>query len=334
MASVNVHRSRLYLLANLPLKDGSPGLKRQRIPLYLDDTPINQRLARKQLRVLEKQLEGGSFDWSYWQPEHLQAQGITWNEGIRRLHHKKVVLGRTGESTWKINYMGRLRQIPGSAPITSRSIEQALLKYERSQCSYKELYYLLKHIAELAAVPFPAVPVPTYDQRGIPDVPSDDEILSWIEAADEPTAWYFGMMATYGLRPHEIETTRFVDGDRLEVAEETKTGARIVIPLPAAWVERFALTQVRRRQGTSDLARHLWRETRKLGLSWKPYALRHAYAARLWRLGGSELDLFTAARLMGHSIERHVKTYRSHIDPNTIAVAAEEAIARNLGKGG
>ena len=332
MASINVQRNRLYLLARLPLKDGSPGRKAQRIALYLDDTPANQRTARKRLAVLEKQLANATFEWSYWQPEHLQTEGVTWNEGIRRLHHKKVILGRTGESTWKVNYMGRLRQIKGTDLITSRSIEVALLKYERSQCSYKELYYLLKHIAALVGVPFPAVPVPTYDQHGTPDVPSDDEILAWIEGANEPAAWYFGVMATYGLRPHEIETARFLEGDRLEVAADTKTGARIVIPLPATWVERFALTQIRRRQGTSDLARHLWRETRKLGLPWKPYALRHAYAARLWRLGGRELDLFTAARLMGHSVERHIKTYRSHIDPNTIAVAAEEAIARNLGK--
>jgi len=332
MASINVHRDRLYLLANLPLKDGSPGRKRQRLPLYLDDTPANQRTARKRLALLEKQLETDSFDWSYWLPEHLQSSGITWSEGIRRLHHKKVILGRTSEATWKINYMGRLRQIPGTQLITSRSIEDALLKYERSQCSYKELYYLLKHIATLVGVPFPAVPLPTYDQKGAPEVPNDAEILAWIEAAPEPSAWYFAMMATYGLRPHEIETARFVGDGRLEVADDTKTGARIVIPLPPAWLKRFELTRVRRRRGSSDLARHLWRETRKLGLLWKPYALRHAYAARLWRLGGSELDLFTAARLMGHSIERHVRTYRAHIDPNVIAAAAEDAIARNLSK--
>lgn len=332
MASINVLRKRLYLLANLPLKDGSPGRKQQRITLCLDDTPTNQRTARKRLAELEKQLAAGTFDWLYWQPEDAQTKGITWNEGIRRLHHKKVVLGRTSETTWQINYMGRLRQIPGSSLITKQSMAQALAKYDRTQCSYKELYYLLKHIAQITGVPFPEVPIPTYGRQAAPEVPTDAEIVDWVQNASPNAAWSFGMMATYGLRPHEVEVSTLIDGDRVQVPDETKTGFRTVIPLHRYWVNLFNLRERRLRPGQTDFARYLWRETRNLGLPWKPYALRHAYAARLWRLGGGELDLFTAAKLMGHSINQHVKTYRSHIDPNKIALAAEDAIARHMAK--
>ena len=52
-----------------------------------------------------------------------------------------------------------------------------------------------------------------------------------------------------------------------------------------------------------------------MNLQWRPYMLRHAYAARLWRMGGSELDVFTAATLMGHPVKEHIETYRRHIDP-------------------
>ena len=63
---------------------------------------------------------------------------------------------------------------------------------------------------------------------------------------------------------------------------------------------------------------------------WTNYSLRHAYAGRLWRVGGAKLDVATAARLMGHSPAVHEKTYRHHIDPYKIALRAQEAIAQNM----
>jgi hypothetical protein len=41
MASLNVLRNRLYLLAKVPRRDGGPGLEQTRIALRLDDTPVN-----------------------------------------------------------------------------------------------------------------------------------------------------------------------------------------------------------------------------------------------------------------------------------------------------
>ena len=76
MASLNVLRGRLYLLANAPRRDGQPGLKQQRIALRMDDTPVNRRTAAKQLKTLERQLESGTFEWSYWLDQ--EDRGITW----------------------------------------------------------------------------------------------------------------------------------------------------------------------------------------------------------------------------------------------------------------
>lgn len=328
MASVNAHRGRLYLLAKVPRRDGQPGLVQTRIALRMDDTPTNRRAAAKQLQTLERQLATGTFEWSYWLDE--PATGVTWREAIARLYRAKVVLGRTGESTWQVNYLGRLRQIP-PGPCTTDSIAAALQRYERSTCSYKELYYLLQHVARLVAVPFPEVPLPTYREAQLVAVPTDDEIINWVEAAPDPSAWYWGMMATYGLRPHEIEGSTLVDRDYCQVAERTKTGFRTVVPVPRDWVKRFRLHDRRLRPGLDQrpdaVSKWLSKELRKLELPWRPYALRHAYAARLWREGGSRLDIYTAARLMGHSPQQHSKTYRAHIQPHHIAEAAELALS-------
>ena len=322
MASVTAQRGRLYLLARVPRRDAKPGLAQTRIALRLDDTPVNRRLAQKRLKTLEAQLANGTFTWAEWSP--TPERGPTWREAINRLYQKKVVLGRTSENTWQINYMGRLRQIPPSSVVTTASMEKALRRYDRASCSYKELYYLLKHIAQLVAVPFPEVPLPLYTQAAPVAVPTDDEIIAWVESMPQPAAWYFGMMATYGLRPHEVATSVLGEKDYCQVADATKTGGRTVVPLPREWVDRFDLHTSRIRTPKTDIAKWLSKVCSQL--PWRPYALRHAYAGRLWREGGSRLDLYTAARLMGHSAQQHAKTYRAHIQPHLVAEAAERAL--------
>jgi integrase len=319
MPAINVQRGRLYLVARVPRRDGKPGLQQTRIALRLDDTPVNRRAAAKQLQTLERQLQAGTFDWTYWSDA---PAGITWREAIARLHRARVVLGRTSESTWEINYMGRLRQLPPGGQVTSEAITEALQRYDRGSCSYKELFYLLRHLAKLAEVPFPEVPTPTYREAAAVVVPTDEEIVQWVESSG-PAAWYLGMMATYGLRPHEIEGAVLIEKDYCQVAEATKTGFRTVVPLPREWVERFQLRD-RLSDRPDAVAKWLWRQCREL--PWRPYSLRHAYAGRLWREGGSRLDIYTAARLMGHTPSQHAKTYRAHIQPHLVAEAAERAL--------
>lgn len=323
MASLNVLRDRLYLLAKLPRRDGQPGLRQARIALKLDDNPVNRRAAAKQLSNLEQQLDSGTFSWDYWLDKE---DGITWREAIAKLHRARVVLGRTGQSTWEINYMGRLRQIPPGSTVTSESMAKAMQRYDRSTCSYKELWYLLQHLSRLVGVPFPELPLPTYNRAKLVAVPTDAEILEWLDAAPDPARWYLAMAATYGLRPHEIEGATLIEKDYCQVADATKTGFRTVVPLPREWVERFSLQAQQLRDRPTDVAKWLSKTTRVLGLSWRPYSLRHAYAGRLWKQGGNRLDIYTAARLMGHTPTQHAKTYRAHIQPHQVAEAAERAL--------
>ena len=323
MASISAQRGRLYLLASVPRRDGSPGLQQSRIALKLDDTPVNRRAAAKQLATLERQLATDTFDWAYWSDER---EGVTWREAIAKLHRARVVLGRTGETTWEINYMGRLRQIPAGSLVTTKSMAAAMERYDRKSCSYKELWYLMQHISRLVSVQFPELPVPTYGQAELVPVPTDAEILEWLDAAPDPARWYLAMAATYGLRPHEIEGATLIDKDYCQVADTTKTGFRTVVPLPRDWVERFSLRTQQLRDRPADVAKWLVKTTRTMGLPWRPYALRHAYAGRLWKQGGSRLDIYTAARLMGHTPTQHAKTYRAHIQPHQVAEAAEKAL--------
>jgi integrase len=281
-------------------------------------------MAAKQLATLHRQLEAGTFAWDYWLD---QQQGITWREAITRLHRARVILGRTSERTWEVNYLGRLRQIPPGSEVTTESMAQALQRYDRSSCSYKELWYLLQHISRLVGVAFPELPQPTYGQAELVPVPTDVQILAWLDAAPEPARWYLAMAATYGLRPHEIEGATLIDRDYCQVADATKTGFRTVVPLPREWVGLFDLRNRRLRETRTDVAKWLSKVTRKMDLPWRCYSLRHAYGGRLWREGGSRLDIYTAARLMGHTPAIHSRTYRAHIQPHAVADAAERALS-------
>ena len=327
--SISVVRDRLYLHGTLPLRDGSPGRKQTRISLKLDNTPANLKVADRQRILLQRQVDQDTFTWADWADA---AKGATWREAINALHKKRVVLGRLKQTTWDISYMGYLRQLPMTKVVTGQEVQAALGKYERHQCAYKDLYYMLKDICALIAVPFPEVPCPTYEQNKIIEVPTDSEIIDWVKAAAPVASWYFGMMATYGLRPQECDEVQFIDDqNRVQVSENTKTGFRTVIPVYPDWVELFDLRNERRRPVKLKTGNGPWlfNERKKIGVPYKPYSLRHAFAARLWRVGGSQMDIYTAARLMGHSAKEHERTYRAHISPWTIAKAAEDAIARN-----
>ena len=337
VASITTQRGRLYVLGRFPCRDGSPGTKQTKLTLQLDDTPANRRVAEKRLQLIERQLAEGTFDWAEWQPDDLRKAGTTWQKAINLLYEKKVTLGRTKQSTWDVSYVALLKLIPRTQLVTTTGIQQALSRYERHQYSYKLLYYLLKDIAILTSVPFPKVGVPLYGTPRAIEVPSDDEIVTWVLESGEPYRWYFGMIATYGLRPQETERCTQIDQNLIQVHTDTKTGYRTVIPVHEHWVDLFRLHEIGERppsvrDDTRPDAISQWLNKRRLamGIAWRSYALRHAYAARLWRCGGSELDVMTAARLMGHSVKEHLDTYRSHIDPNQIAVTARAAINRNL----
>jgi hypothetical protein len=86
-------------------------------------------------------------------------------------------------------------------------------------------------------------------RRRIPSTAAIQEWLDQVVEEDPLWGWVFAMVATYGLRPHEVW---HIDGlpDRdglitIGVAARhikvTKTGFRAAVPLPAEWIERYQL---------------------------------------------------------------------------------------------
>jgi hypothetical protein len=74
------------------------------------------------------------------------------------------------------------------------------------------------------------------------DLPSDATIAQWRDKIPNPD-WQraYGLIAAYGLRPHELFKCTFEALPELRVLDETKTGYRPIYPFYPEWLERWHL---------------------------------------------------------------------------------------------
>ena len=97
-------------------------------------------------------------------------------------------------------------------------------------------------------------------------IPTTDAIRDWLDQVVEEDplwGWLFAMVATYGLRPHEVwhidglpdENGLITIGVAARHIKVTKTGFRAAVPLPAEWVERYQLGGSNGEQRLEELRR-------------------------------------------------------------------------------
>jgi integrase len=176
-------------------------------------------------------------------------------------------------------------------------------------------------------------------------LPSDRQILEWIERIPNP-GWRlaYGLMATFGLRNHEVFFTDLSalapGGDRvIRVLPTSKTGEHQVWPFQPEWVERFELPRLGeardllppvctdlRRTTLQQVGRRVAEQFRRYDLPLTPYDLRHAWAVRTIHIG---LPDTVAARMMGHSVAIHTRTYHHWITRRDQQQAVDAALARS-----
>ena len=177
-------------------------------------------------------------------------------------------------------------------------------------------------------------------------LPSDAQILRVVEQIPNPR-WrlVYGLMATYGLRNHEVF---FCDcsalapgGDKVvRVLPTSKTGEHQVWPFQPEWVTLFELDRLGadplllptvntdlRRTSLQTVGQRVSEQFRRYRLPLTPYDLRHAWAVRTIHIG---LPDTVAARMMGHSVAIHTRTYHHWITRRDQQQAVDAALARRL----
>ena len=255
-------------------------------------------------------------------------------------------------TTWTAAYLPYLRRLaarcgdraPDAAQLEAVLESYAIASRSRQQCALA--------LAALARHQGIVLPDDWNDRAGgyglhaarFRALPSDAEILALVETIPNPR-WrlVYGLMATYGLRNHEAffcDTSPLAPGgDRvIRVLPTSKTGEHQVWPFQPEWVERFGLEVLGRDRGAlppvrtdlpattlQQVGRRVAEQFRRYGLPLRPYDLRHAWAVRTIHIG---LPDTVAARMMGHSVSIHTRTYHHWITRRDQQRAVDAALQR------
>jgi integrase len=332
---VQIRGARLYLRATLPPPPGAARAApyQQQIALHLLANREGLKAAETQARLLAARLAAGQFSWADYREPGNAAAGVVWYE-IERF--KSDLLDRQGkpQKTWALGYWRWLRQLPQDERLTASLLARYLAGYPSDSASRFYAATALGAFARFCGLDFDPKPWRgSYSGQTRPaprDLPADAQIVEVWQSILEPRwQWVLGMMATYGLRNHEVMRLRGFSGLVLEVGENTKTGSRQVWPCLPEWVDLFGLLAGQPPDLDLDLENVALGQAIGDGLrkrcSIQPYNLRHAWAVRTL-LYGWPPEL--AARQMGHSLAIHSRTYHRWLNADHQQRVFEALVAR------
>ncbi len=349
---------RLGLRGPLPRRDGQPGLQVQRLSLGFPATSDGLAAALQRLHQVHQQVQDSSFQWPQSVEPPSPVEAPTGLDGAldrfeKQFHadprRRRQPAG--SRSTWTSAYRPYLRRLAaqGQSRLSVSLLEQVLESSPLASRSRQQCGLVLSLLARQEQLQLPA----DWNERAagyglhqarFRQLPSDCQILEVVDAIPNP-GWrlVFGLMATYGLRNHEVFFTDFSGLDAsqdgvVRVLPTTKTGEHQVWPFLPEWVDHFALRPLARQRALlppictdlrtttlQQVGRRVAEQFRRYQLPLTPYDLRHAWALRTIHMG---LPDTVAARMMGHSVAIHTRTYHHWITRRDQQQAVDAALAR------
>ncbi|MEM8503628.1 MAG: site-specific integrase [Cyanobacteria bacterium P01_D01_bin.1] len=351
---------KLSLRGTLPPRPDSPKLRpyQQRIPLGLPANKTGLKQTEKTAKVIAAQLIENTFSWQdYLGPiAGLKRAGADLSTQIAAFEvHFFQSRADTGKpssvrTTWEKAYVPYLKQLQTiAAQHSSYSLPEAIYATVQSTKANSRSRQIcctaLDALATFLNIPLPTELKAYWGNYGnsktqLRQLPTDAEILSTYQKIKNPT-WQFvyGIMATYGLRNHEVffsDYAMLASGDdeaAIEVLESTKTGAHDVWPFHPEWVDAFNLRDIRLPKVNTDLntttlqlvGQLVSKQFKRYEIPFSPYDLRHAWAVRTIGVG---LPDTVSARMMGHSVAVHNRTYHRWITRRDQRAAVRAAMAK------
>lgn len=351
---------KLSLRGTFPPRPTSSKIKpyQQRIPLSLPTNRTGLRtIERKALRIVAH-LIAGTFDWQ----DYIETAAITQRSGATlptqieafKDHFFQTRTDSTKpasvRATWDKAYLPYFRKLQKineqhpDIPLTE-AIYATIQSTKAHSRSRQVCCTALDALATFLNVPLPT-PLRSFwgnygnSKTQARKLPTDEEIIKAYELIPN-ASWRFvyGIMATYGLRNHEVffsDYSTLTSGDpeaAIEVLESTKTGAHDVWPFPLDWVDTFGLRKVDLPSLNTDLSQTTLQlvgqqvslQFKRYGIPFAPYDLRHAWAVRTIHKG---LPDTVSARMMGHSVAIHNRTYHRWISRRDQRAAVRAAMNR------
>jgi len=227
------------------------------------------------------------------------------------------------ETTWRGDYWKIFQLLPQSEPLTVHALTTVMLATTPDTRTRRRACIALGALAKFAKLTdFDVKPyIGCYSSKlAAPrNLPDDKLIKSALSQIDNPSwRWVYGMLACYGLRPHEVfwvDTTMLRAGNTVVSVLDGKTGFRRVYPFYLEWFDAFKLNEVCMPKVTgknnSDLGSRVRWAFRRAEIPFAPYDLRHAWAIRTLMF---DMNISIAAKQMGHSVQVHSDIYHRWID--------------------
>ena len=320
----------LYARGTFPPKPGSAKTEphQQEIALKVRAHPAGLREAEARAKQIGTKIVLKEFDWASYSTRPLSTAEIKtvadWLRELKTDYFQRRLRTPKSESTWRISYHTYLKRLPQEDRLTTELLNQAIRNTIPDSCTRFSMCFACQTLGQFAGleVGFVKALRGTYSSSRPKkrDLPTDEEIVEAILQLKNPQwRWVASMLATYGLRPHEIfhldtQALESGQGSFIEVLDDTKTGERTVLPLYPEWVEQFNLRdkQLPEVSGhdNSRLGGSVSKHFRDEQMPFKPYDLRHCWAVRALQFG---VPVSLAAKWMGHSVDVHTKTYQAWI---------------------
>jgi len=282
------------------------------IALNLPCTPSGINRAEKMAIKIANDRDLGLFRWEDYQ-SGKQSPSNPLREAIDKF--KTFYLDRGGKaSTWKAEYERFYRELEGLkeqdfiAVITSTEPNTRIRQKGVVACNA-----LARHLAlgfNFSGYRGDYSPYLSAEEREIPD---DETIVQVYKTIPSPTwKWVYGMMATYGLRNHEVFRCDLSDLELLHIEADSKTGEHYAVSFPDEWIELFHLQEptippLDLKRTNKALGNAVTHQFKRYRIPFTPYALRHAWAIRTWRAGWPDSE---SAKAMGHSFQVHYRIYQ------------------------
>ena len=354
---------KLNIRGSLPSKEDKKNFKIQRISLGIKADVSGLEEAKKKLQLINLQLELNQFDWINWidnpSPKKIKndfefSNKLDKFEEFFFKESKNEYLSSTRKTTWRSSYKPYLKRIFN---IYNSCNDQDLAKiFQKTLESYKEGSRSRKQCATSLSVlaKFLDIKLPEdwklnskgygLNKAGFRDLPTDEAIEKlWEKIPNKSWKFVFGLMATYGLRNHEVffcdlsSLTNF--GDKIiRILPTTKTGEHQVWPFHPEWVEKFELSKLGENPELlpnintdlkvttlQNIGKKITDQFKRYSLQIKPYDLRHAWAVRTIFY---DLPDTVAARMMGHSVSLHTQTYHHWITKRDQQQAVNNALLK------
>lgn len=323
---VKLEGKTLALQATLPPKPGKTGKKRQqKIYLGIKANPDGIKRIRSEAQKLGSFITLGTFSWDLYLPEsELIVKPKTSQQLIEEFREWYSRSHKIKDLTWRESWGRTFDRLPQNAPLTEAAILGVILGTEPHTRTRELTCQRLQKLADFAGV---KVDLSSYrgeysDRELKPRrIPTKFEIEYWRDKIpNDGWQWIYGVLASFGLRPHEAFFCEFDRKDRycLKILEG-KTDHRTAMAIHPEWVEEWNLNKIVRPSVTGrtyrDYGQRCYRQFQRYKIPFQPYDLRHAGAIELSVV--RRLPVTVAASFLGHSPIVHQSTYHRWISEST-----------------